>query len=275
MLKFAPPTIDPASFQDSDLGDLGGLVQSLRWFVSRSSLLIYFWSMHSAVEAEAQSPRSARPLPPHATYMLRRALLHSVILEIRALHDRNPKSLGSRQLADKLNLVSARADFNQFLTKNPHQRMMEDETRRDAYLDYVKRYAEIMSASDGKSTIQHHPLSSKTQLIRRMANKAVAHSTLDDYELGGNDIGDVVLGSLTIACAIEAAVGDVAISNDLARVETSGFEAAAMLLHTQVDSEPHQINMIRGFLPTWVSSGIEFPNYPADFEAKKPKEENG
>lgn len=81
---------------------------------------------------------------------------------------------------------------------------------------------------------EHHsapPSVKKSPTHSQNGEQGWAHSTLDDYELGGNDIGDVVLGSLTIACAIEAAVGDVAISNYLARVETSGFEAAAMLLH--------------------------------------------
>ena len=102
MLKFSPPLFDPSSFQNSDLGNLGGLIQSMRWFVSRSSLLIYFWAMHEVFETEAQSPRSSKPLPQHAMYMLRRALLHSVILEIRALHDRNQKSHAKHSLQSGL-----------------------------------------------------------------------------------------------------------------------------------------------------------------------------
>jgi hypothetical protein len=221
--------------------------------------------MHEEFETEAHSPRSAKSLPADAMYMLRRALLHSVILEIRALHDRDPKSLGSKQLAEKLSIPDTRSDFFDFLNEGSYDHVMQDEFQREIYLDYIKKYAGLMSAPNGKSKLYHHPLSSKTQLIRRMANKAVAHSTLDDYKLSGEDIADVVLASLTIACAIQAATGDASISKDLALVEKSGHEAAGLLLHVEVDSEPHHINMIRSFLPTWVGSGLEYPNYPGDF----------
>lgn len=113
MLKFDPPRHDPASFTNADLGAVGGLVQSLRWYNSRASLLLYFWGMHETLETEVQNQASTRPLSADAIYMLRRAFLHSVILEARALHDRDGRSLGSCQIAsDSLTRMRAKGWIN-------------------------------------------------------------------------------------------------------------------------------------------------------------------
>lgn len=142
---------------------------------------------------------------------------------------------------------------------------MADAAVRDSYLDYVQRYCGLMSASAQASTVNDHPLSAKTELVRRMANKSIAHSTLDDYKLGGYDLDDVAVATVAIACAIEAVVGEDAISHDLAVIESPGYRAAGLLLHVDVDQESYIVNMIRGFLPGWVKFGTEFPSYPNDF----------
>lgn len=265
MFRFEPPRHDPATFTDADLGAVGGLVQSLRWFASRASLLLYSYGMHQTLETELLRKASSNPLPPDALYMLRRYFRDSVVSELRALHDRDNRSLGSRQIFERLGDQEARDGLHKYVRDYPHGRVMEDVPTRDAYLDYVRRYSGLMSAPLKASTIKDHVLSVKTELVRRMANKAIAHSTLDDYTLGGEDLGDVVLATLAIACAVEAAVGDAAISNDFAAIESSGYRAAGLLLNVEVDLTPHTINMIRGFLPGWVTFGIEFPNYPSDF----------
>jgi len=265
MLKFEPPRHDHTSFTDADLGAVGGLVQSLRWYNSRASLLLYFWGMYQTLETEVQKQASRRPLSADATYMLRRAFLHSVILETRALHDRDSRSLGSCQIAKRLADPVARAGLHEYLARHPQGRVMEDVRQRDAYLDYVQRYCKLMAPAQ-KKALPDHPLGAKAELVRRMANKAVAHSTLDDYTLGGEDLRDVIVASIVIACAIEEAIGDAAIPNDFAVVESSGYRAAGHLLHVEVDTEPHNVNMIRGFLPGWIELGIEFPEYPAGFQ---------
>lgn len=196
--------------------------------------------------------------------MLRRAFLHSVILETRALHDRDNRSLGSRQIAERLADPTAREGLHKYLADYPQGRVMQDVEQRNLYLDYVQRYCGFMAPHKG-SAMPDHPLSIKAELVRRMANKSVAHSTLDDYMLGGEDLGDVVIASIVIACAIEAAVGDAAIPNDFAVVESSGYRAASHLLHVEVNPNPYNINMVRGFLPGWIKFGTEFPNYPGDF----------
>jgi hypothetical protein len=265
MLRFEPPRHNPSSFTNADLDPVGGLVQSLRWFSSRASLLLYFWGMHETIETEAKKNASARPLSSDALYMLRRTFLYSVILEARALHDRDGRSLGSCQIAKRLADPVAREGLHKYLADFPQGRVMQDVEQRNRYLDYVQRYCAITAPTKG-AALPDHPLSTKVELVRRMANKAVAHSTLDDYTLGGEDLSDVVIASIVIACAIEAAVGNAAISNDFAVIESSGYRAAGHLLQVDVDSVPYNVNMIRGFLPGWVEFGTEFPNYPSDFQ---------
>lgn len=264
MLSFDPPRHDPSSFVNADLGAVGGLVQSLRWFNNRASLLLYSWSMHQTIETEALKKTSSRLLSEDAFNMLRRALLYSVLLEVRALHDRDGRSLGSRQIAERLADSVSREGLHKYLAENPQDRVMQDIERRNLYLDYIQRYCGLMAPSK-TMPLPNHVLSTKVALVHRMTNKTVAHSTLDDYTLGGEDLSDVVVATIVIACAIEAVMGDAAISYDFAEVESAGFRAAADLLHVDADSNPYTVNMIRGFLPDWVMFGQEFPRYPGDF----------
>jgi hypothetical protein len=221
--------------------------------------------MHVTIETEAKTPASTRPLSPDALFMLRRAFLYSVILEARALHDRDGRSLGSCQIAKGLGDPVAREGLRKYLAEYPQGRVMQDVEQRDRYLDYVQRYCSVMGPPK-RARLPDHPLAAKVELVRRMANKAVAHSTLDDYTLGGEDLADVVIASMVVACAIEAAVGDAAIPRDFADIESSGYRAAGYLLHVEADPSSYNVNMIRGFLPVWVQSGIEFPRYPGDFQ---------
>lgn len=142
---------------------------------------------------------------------------------------------------------------------------MRDLEQRTKYVNYIEKYCTLMSAAPAASTLRAHPLSAKMQLVHQMSNKAVAHSTLDSYLLNGADLDDVVIATVTIACAIEAALGDAAANNDMALIETCGYKAAAAILQIEVDSSPYKVNMIREFLPKWVESQSEFPDYPEDF----------
>lgn len=264
MLRFEPSKHDPSSFTNADLGAVEGLVQSLRWFNSRASLLLYFWGMHETIETEALRGASTRPLSADAFYMLRRALLHSVILEVRALHDRDSRSLGSRQIANRLADPASRLGLHKYLTDHPQNRSMSDVDERNQYLDYIQHYCGLMAPTRGEK-VPEHPLGPKTELVRRMANKTVAHSTLDNYTLGGEDLSDVVIATIVIACAIEATLGDGAIPNDLAVVESLGYRAAGHILFIDTDPTPYNVNMARGFLPGWIKFRTEFPAYPSEF----------
>lgn len=267
MLKFKPARHDPGSFGAQDLDPVTGLVQSLRWFASRSSLLLYLWSMHQTIETEYKNPSSLRPLPPDVMFMLRRSILYSLILELRALHDRDAKSLGGAQIQIGLSDATSREGLREYMRDFVHVGSMPESAEREAYLDYVQRYSALMSAPDKRSTLNDHPLSAKIQLVRRMANKSVAHATLDEYMLGGEDLHDAVLATVTIASAITAVLGSAAISDDFAELESLGYRAAGLLLNVEVDASPHTVNMIRSLLPGWVKLGTEFPRYPDDFNS--------
>lgn len=222
--------------------------------------------MHQAIETEFKDPKSVKPLPPDAMFMLRRSILFSSILELRALHDRNAKSLGAAQIRDGLADPVSREGLQKYMRESEHIGAMSESEERVAYLDYVQRYCATMTVSEKAPNFKDHPLSGKIQLVRRMANKSVAHATMDDYLLGGEDLNDTVLATVAIASAIIAALGSASICEDLAVVESLGLRAAGLLLNVDVDSSPHTINMIRGFLPGWIRFRTEFPRYPDDFQ---------
>jgi hypothetical protein len=158
----------------------------------------------------------------------------------------------------------AREGLERYLADGSHCRAMNDVEERGRYFAYLQRYAAIMAPPKG-AEMPAHPLAAKVDLIRRMTNKSIAHSTLDNYALGGDDLSEVVLASVIIACAIESAIGDAAVSSDFAAIESSGYIAAGGILGVEVDSSPYNVRMIKGFLPAWVASGEEFPEYPAGF----------
>jgi len=229
-------------------------------------MLLYFWGMQQVIATRQKDQSLGKPLSADVLYMLDRAIRHSVIVELRAIHDRKHRSLGSGQIVMRLKDPVARDGLDSLIGTYGAKPAMPDVVMRWKYLDYVGKYCALFCADDEKSSLKDHPLSGKARLVRRMANKAVAHSTLDDYTLGGSDLGDMVLATVAVACAIEAAVGGVAAGNDFAKIESSGIRAAADLLHMEMDAEPHSVNMIQFYLPKWVETGQEFPHYPDDFE---------
>lgn len=225
--------------------------------------MLYCYGVHCSIENEKRDGAASRPLTLDALTVLDRTFRHGMLVEVRALYDRDISTLGSKRLAHALAHPAERARVDQYLEQLPHVGVMPDVSARHRYLDYVQRYCEVMSEDDDKSTSQHHPLAAKIRLVRRNVGKTVAHSTLDECPLSGHDLHDVVVATVVISCAIEAALGDAATSVDLAQAETASWRAGAALLGVErYDDTPYLVNMVRGFLPMWVATGNEGPDYP-------------
>lgn len=97
-------------------------------------------------------------------------------------------------------------------------------------------------------------LLNRVALIRRMANKAIAHITLDDYKVRPNDIHQVFIAVLTIACAIQTIMGALACETNLVEVENMACE----VVHQSVPSEYKKkyVSFILGMLPEWVEKNL-------------------
>lgn len=263
MFNFAPPTDDPSALDGSELEPLTGLAQALRWFTARASHALFLSAMHETIANAALEGIAGRRSSPDTVYMLDRMVLNGLVLELRAIHDKDRRSLASKRIAEGLADAALRAELLSHCYWNsndapPLQMQM-------AYLDYVQRYTEIMSREEKRSTRADHPLAAKMQHIRLMSNREVAHSTLKQYRLSGSDLSEVVLATCVLAIAIQDAVGPFANDVDFAWTERRGYEAAGELLGVEVDSDPYNTNMIRTLLPKWVEVGGEWPRYPDDF----------
>jgi hypothetical protein len=200
------------------------------------------------------------PLPEDARFVLRRTLLNGLVFELRALHDRDKTSLGSCQIGRRLANAEVLLELNTYLGLNSSA--MPDASLRAKYLDYLGRYCRVMAPPSGAASPPDHCLFEKMELVRRMANKGVAHSTLDHFSLYPSDFADCVVASVVLACAMEACMGDFAVKSDLGKIEQLGYAAAEHILHAEFDPDVWVVEAIRQFLPRWVDEGGEFPDFP-------------
>jgi hypothetical protein len=266
MFAFNPAQHDPDIMRHSAMTPFQGLIHSLRWFGARSSLLLTAWSVHVSIANEIRHQKSPRPVTNNAIQTLDRAFHVNVFTELRALLDDDINSLALGRIAKWLPNPTVREQLNEHLDKSQLNGIMSDIDMRNRYFDYISKYASILVAQK-KSNMQQHPLGAKARLVRRMANKAISHSSLDYYALCGDDLSDVVQAMLVLASAIHSAIGNEGCEDDLAAVERAGHFAAQQFLTTPIDCEPYTINCIRDFLPHWVMQGGEFPRWPDDFHA--------
>jgi|GEM_PF-5447679 hypothetical protein len=268
MFQFGEPRDDYKSFSAEKGGDaLGLLIQSIRWYAVRASHLLYTWCLFTTIESQEALELSKRPLPEDARFVLRRTLLNALVLELRALHDRDKNSLGSCQIGRRLANADTRLELNAYLESN--STAMPDASLRQTYLGYLGRYCQIMAPPSGAATDPDHRLFKKMELVRRMANKGVAHSTLDHFSLYPSDFADCVVASITLACAMEACMGDFAVKNDLGTIERLGYQAAEHVLHVEFEPDLWVVKAIRKFLPRWADEGGEFPQFPQDLLPKQ------
>ncbi|MBD9477743.1 hypothetical protein [Pseudoxanthomonas sp. PXM02] len=268
MFQFGEPRDDYRTFRAENGADaLGLLIQSIRWYAVRASHVLYTWCLFSALESKEAHEMSAKPMPEDAKFVLRRTLLNGLVLELRALHDRDKSSLGSCQIGRRLADPDTRLAFNAYL--EVHSTAMPDAAQRLSYLVYLEKYCRIMAPPAGIASVPAHRLFEKMELVRRMANKGVAHSTLDHFSLYPSDFTDCVVASLTLACAVEACMGDFAVKHDYGRIEELGYAAAEHILHAEFDPDVWVIKAIRKFLPRWVEGGGEFPRFPEDLLPKQ------
>lgn len=265
MLLFNPARHKISEMREAQLSGRDLLIQALRGFTCRASILICAWSQHQIITREYKKKSDRIDIEPATFFLLDRVYLNTVVLECRALLDRRADAFGVRTVAEALADPGAIEGLHKYLADYPQGRMCLDRNQRDLLLDYARKYCSILATPEKKAADANHPLVMKAELVRRMANKDIAHISVDDYKLSGEDLGDVVLSLIVVASAIEAAIGDGGCPSDYALVERLAFRGVAKLLGVQTSEEPHTINMVRSFLPLWIDSGMEFPHYPDEF----------
>lgn len=259
MLKFSKPRTEFPRSKDNGCEASASLMQPLRWFCSRAEFVLAAYAYHSVIctslaKSPYESPLS-RSVVETQDYIHR----HALIVWLRALLDRNPKSLAIGAIAKTGRSRIERERLLNHLDAYPPYKSVMSRQDRAATLDYIHRWAEVLSEEyqDGKDL---HPLAAKAHLIRRMANKTVAHMTLDDYALSGEDLNDMVMAITTLALAVESLINE---RGRLLLVERASFEGARAMFGIDIDVEPRTVNFILSMLPAWISRGHEGPHWPS------------
>ncbi len=259
MFKFPPAATDYFEQTDTSLDGHTKLVQALRGFVCRFTILLYNYKQWEYVRAKIHGQGSSMDNDQGVMYwFLDHTLRDSAVMQLRALCDANTKSLGARSIADGLNDPVARAGLCAYLDGDSRARRMSDAAQRERYLDYIAKYMKLLS-SNAKAGQSSHDIVMKVSLIRRWANKTIAHPTLDDYKVDSDDFLHIFLVVAVLATAIEAVMGDAAADNDLQVCEEQAERGSAVLLGSPGTIGNKYIQTIRELLPEWVHSGREFP----------------
>jgi len=266
MFAFDHATKDPRSLKDTRFEGVDLIVKSLNAFCNRAAILLYLLGVHVSVENVSVAYGAIRRLSEDATFMLKRTLLQSLLLELRAMHERDSVTLGGKSIAAGLCDEKVRSGLIDYIDKNRKERGTDDPLLRARCLDYVQKYCAILTCSDAKCGLDGHPLAAKMFLVRRMANKAYMHMSADEFNLSKRDLFDVSMATIVVACAIDMACGDAVLDRDLLDIESRSYESAGLLLGMRYKGEANHVPFIRAFLPKWVASDIEFPRMPRSNE---------
>jgi len=259
MFKFPPPATNYFEHTNAGLTGHTKLVQSLRGFACRFTILLFAYRQHELVASTMADRRAAMSADEYGMYwFLEHTLSQSIALNIRALCDHSAYSLGAKSIADGLNDPAARAGLCDYLDRYGEGRHMKDSVERKRYLDYTAKYMELL-ASTAKADGTSDDLVVKVSIVRRWASKAIAHLTLDDYQVDSVDLHHVFLAIAILATAIECVMGDAACQSDLNSCEQQATRAGAALFDPPPASPSRYIETIRFALPDWVRSGEEFP----------------
>ncbi|KAF3460076.1 hypothetical protein ACQCP0_23165 [Ralstonia pseudosolanacearum] len=259
MFKFPPAATNYFAQTDTSLEGHTKLVLALRGFVCRFTILLYNYQQWERVRKKIDVQGPSMDNDQGVMYwFLEHTLRNSAVIHLRSLCDANPKSLGAKAIADGLNDQAARTGLCAYLDGDSRERRMTDAIQRDRYLDYIAKYMGLLS-SQAKRGQTSHDIVMKVSLIRRWANKTIAHPTLDEYKVDSDDLHHVFLVVAVLATAIEAVMGDAAADNDLQVCEDQAERGSAVLFGSPDTTGNKYIRTIRKLLPVWVHTGDEFP----------------
>lgn len=228
MLQFSPAATDHAAQPNAVLEPVTHLVQAMRGFICRFTIVLYAYRLVEPLGSAHASIAGALANQPNMHWFMDHAFTRGLVVDLRAMVEDDKKSLGAGAVAHSLMKPDVRAGLCTYLDTCPIERRITDPVAREKYLDYIAKYATVLATrpkkGDGPS-----PLVAKTELIRRWANKAIAHLTLDHYEVHGDDLRDVVFAVACVASAIEKVMGTAGSDTDLVACEESAMSGGVAL----------------------------------------------
>jgi hypothetical protein len=232
MLHFQPAATNPASQSDADLEPVTHLVQAMRGFICRFTVMLYGYRQIALLGAVNGHSAGALANQPVMRWFMDHAFTRGVVLDLRAMVEDNKKSLGAGAIAHGLMTPNVRAGLCTYLDTCPPERRVTDPLARGKYLDYIAKYAALLATRPKKNATVPPvpPLVTKTELIRRWANKTIAHITLDHYEVHGDDLRDIVFATAFVASAIEKVMGNAGCDTNLVICEQNAISDGQALL---------------------------------------------
>lgn len=253
MFKFSAPQTDPAELSDAKgLDDLSKLVQSMRGLACNASFLIvgYHYYYVSAC-AELKGSSGTTYVDAVRAAYFREAFRGDVLVRLRRSCDADPNSLAAAVIAKLLKMDACVSELKAYLAKGRGSVPMLEDDSVDRLVSYIQQSAECLSVKDKAVTRNSANISKKVVLLRRMANKAVAHITLDDYSLMDQDIRDVFVAVLTLACAIQKLMGELAYPGNFREVEEAAMQDAVNMFGAP-ESHKSYVELIEQLLPDWI-----------------------
>lgn len=228
MFQFPPAVTNHEEQPDAVLDPVVHLIQAMRGFISRFTIALYGYREIELLSSGKGSATSTLVGQSVMHWFLDHAFTDSLVLNLRALIEDKKRSLGAGAIAHGLTDETARSGLCAYLDTCPADRRVTDNAERDKCLDYIAKYATLL-ATRPKPGETMHPLVAKAELIRRWANKSIAHLTLDHVEIHGDDLHHLVLAIAFVATAVEKVMGNAGCPTDLVVCEQQALQGGAAL----------------------------------------------
>ena len=248
--SFNEPEVSIDELKDFDGDSFSKLVLSLRGFAYNASMLIFGYHYFRASEYQIfENVKKLNPLEYTSAYYKFHAFQGDVLLRLRKACEYKIKSMAAGTifilLEDENNIEQLRS----YIKKD-----FEIVPKFDNYIKYIQKYCGELVASKLRGSKYSSALLDRIDLIKRMTNKEIAHITLDGYKVRPNDIHQVFIAVLTVACTIQTIMGSLACETDPRVAENMACETA----YQNVPSEYNKkyASFVLGMLPEWVEKNL-------------------
>jgi len=251
MYSFDEPEFSISELKNFKLDPFTHLVQSLRGFACNASMLVAGY--HHYFSSEYQNSENAKNLSNieyASAYYKYHAFQCDIMLRLRRACEPNKNSLAAGAITELFKDQDHIQQLKDYVKKSGKEVI----PTFDNYIKYIQKYCGELATPNTEINDLSAPLLKKIALIRRMANKAIAHITLDDYRATSDDLHDVFIAVSTIACAIQAIMGDLACPTELRVAESMACEVAYQGIPPEYRKE--YIPPILAFLPMWVKENL-------------------
>jgi hypothetical protein len=248
MFDLCDTTISLQELKDFELDSFTRLVHSLRGFACNASFLVYGYQLFIATEYNLENNKLYMSNDDYAyNFYKYHAYRSDVIIRLRKSCEQKANALSSgsicKLLSDNNNIYKLKEYIEKYKSELPDSFYN--------YIKYIKFYCTKISTPTKYISDDSEYLLKKIALLRRFANKEMAHITFDDYNIDCADVHDVFMTVSAIAYAIQSIMGDLACGIKLELAEKMGYDMACKNINAN-DLDKY-IPEIQENLPIWIN----------------------